>query len=204
MSSPCKATPAAPATIPTRWRTPISRRRVFCRTAPTSVSGAVSALISGIGSQAQQVNTAQTAQTAVNTQAQTAVQSIVRRQPRRGGRQSVAMAAGLSSLGASADDRQQPVRQPAGFGQSRIRGIYAMRITQGLEQTQFLTALNQLESNISQTQNEISTGLSFTTASQNPSPPASSATTTRCWRKASNTPPMATARRAASISRTVR
>ncbi len=43
-----------------------------------------------------------------------------------------------------------------------------MRITQGLEQTQFLTALNQLESNISQTQNEISTGLSYTTASQNP------------------------------------
>ncbi len=32
-----------------------------------------------------------------------------------------------------------------------------MRITQGLEQTQFLTALNQLESSISQTQNEIST-----------------------------------------------
>lgn len=42
----------------------------------TSVSGAVSALISGIGSQAQQVNTAQAAQTAVNTQAQTAVQSV--------------------------------------------------------------------------------------------------------------------------------
>jgi flagellar hook-associated protein 3 FlgL len=43
-----------------------------------------------------------------------------------------------------------------------------MRVTQGLEQTQFLTSLNQLESNITQTQNEISTGLSFTTASQNP------------------------------------
>jgi flagellar hook-associated protein 3 FlgL len=43
-----------------------------------------------------------------------------------------------------------------------------MRVTQGLEQAQFLTSLNQLESNISQTQNEISTGLSFTTASQNP------------------------------------
>jgi flagellar hook-associated protein 3 FlgL len=43
-----------------------------------------------------------------------------------------------------------------------------MRITQGMEQTQFLGALNQLESSISQTQNEISTGLSFTTASQNP------------------------------------
>jgi flagellar hook-associated protein 3 FlgL len=43
-----------------------------------------------------------------------------------------------------------------------------MRVTQALEQAQFLTALNQLESNISKTQNDISTGLSFTTASQNP------------------------------------
>lgn len=43
-----------------------------------------------------------------------------------------------------------------------------MRVTQGLEQSQFLTSINQLESNISQTQNGISTGLSFTTASQNP------------------------------------
>ncbi len=42
----------------------------------TSITGAVSALITGIGSQAQQVNTAQTAQTAVNSQAQQTVQSI--------------------------------------------------------------------------------------------------------------------------------
>jgi flagellar hook-associated protein 1 FlgK len=42
----------------------------------TSVSGAVGALISGAGAQAQQVNTATTAQTAVNTQAQTNVQSV--------------------------------------------------------------------------------------------------------------------------------
>jgi flagellar hook-associated protein 1 FlgK len=40
-----------------------------------SISGAVSALVTGIGTQAQQINTAQTAQTAVNTQAQSAVQS---------------------------------------------------------------------------------------------------------------------------------
>ena len=40
-----------------------------------SVNGAVSALITGIGSQAQQVNTAQTAQTAVNSQALQNVQS---------------------------------------------------------------------------------------------------------------------------------
>jgi flagellar hook-associated protein 3 FlgL len=37
-----------------------------------------------------------------------------------------------------------------------------------MEQSQFLTALNQLESNIATTQNGISTGLSFSTASQNP------------------------------------
>jgi flagellar hook-associated protein 3 FlgL len=43
-----------------------------------------------------------------------------------------------------------------------------MRVTQSLEQSQFLTALNQLESNLSTTQNQISSGLSFTTASQNP------------------------------------
>ena len=41
-----------------------------------SISGSVSALISGAGAQAQQVNTAQAAQSAVNTQAQTNVQSV--------------------------------------------------------------------------------------------------------------------------------
>jgi flagellar hook-associated protein 1 FlgK len=41
-----------------------------------SVNGAVSSLITGIGSQAQQVNTAQAAQTAVNSQAQKNVQSV--------------------------------------------------------------------------------------------------------------------------------
>ena len=41
-----------------------------------SISGAVSGLISGAGAQAQQVNTAQTAQTAVNSQAQTNLQSV--------------------------------------------------------------------------------------------------------------------------------
>src|ERR1700733_2856911 len=43
-----------------------------------------------------------------------------------------------------------------------------MRVTQGLEQAQFLAAINQLESNISTNQNDISSGLSFTTASENP------------------------------------
>jgi flagellar hook-associated protein 3 FlgL len=43
-----------------------------------------------------------------------------------------------------------------------------MRVTQSLDQTQFLTSLDTLESNISQTQNQISTGLQFTTPSGNP------------------------------------
>lgn len=41
-----------------------------------SVTGAASALITNLGSQAQQINTAQTAQTAINTQASNAVQSV--------------------------------------------------------------------------------------------------------------------------------
>jgi flagellar hook-associated protein 3 FlgL len=43
-----------------------------------------------------------------------------------------------------------------------------MRVTQSLEQSQFLTAIGALESNLSQTQNQISSNLAFTTASQNP------------------------------------
>ena len=43
-----------------------------------------------------------------------------------------------------------------------------MRITQGLEQSSFLTSINTLESNIAQTQGDISANKSFTTASQDP------------------------------------
>jgi flagellar hook-associated protein 1 len=42
----------------------------------TSITAGVSGLITGIGSQAQQINTAQTAQAAVNSQAQSSVQSV--------------------------------------------------------------------------------------------------------------------------------
>jgi flagellar hook-associated protein 1 FlgK len=42
----------------------------------TSVTGGLSALITGLGSQAQQINTAQTAQAAVNSQALSSVQSV--------------------------------------------------------------------------------------------------------------------------------
>ncbi len=64
------------ATIPTPSRPRISRRTGVLSNGTISISGAVGALISGAGALAQQVNTAQTAQTAVNTQAQTNVQSI--------------------------------------------------------------------------------------------------------------------------------
>jgi flagellar hook-associated protein 3 FlgL len=43
-----------------------------------------------------------------------------------------------------------------------------MRVTQSLNQAQFVAALTTLESNLSQTQNQISTNLAFTTPSQNP------------------------------------
>ena len=43
-----------------------------------------------------------------------------------------------------------------------------MRVTQGSGQTQFLASINLLESSIAQTQNQMSSNLSFTTASQNP------------------------------------
>jgi flagellar hook-associated protein 3 FlgL len=43
-----------------------------------------------------------------------------------------------------------------------------MRVTQGMEQAQFLATINQLESSIANNQNDISSGLSFTTASENP------------------------------------
>jgi flagellar hook-associated protein 3 FlgL len=43
-----------------------------------------------------------------------------------------------------------------------------MRVTQGMEQAQFLASINQLESSIATSQNDISSGLSFTTASENP------------------------------------
>src|ERR1700760_2038359 len=43
-----------------------------------------------------------------------------------------------------------------------------MRVTQGSIQTQFLASIDLLQSSIAQTQNQMSSNLSFTTASQNP------------------------------------
>jgi flagellar hook-associated protein 3 FlgL len=44
----------------------------------------------------------------------------------------------------------------------------SMRVTQTLNQLQFIASLNTLESNLAQTQNQISSNLAFTTPSQNP------------------------------------
>ncbi len=43
-----------------------------------------------------------------------------------------------------------------------------MRVTQFLDQTQFLTSIGALESSIAQTQNQMGSGVQFTTASENP------------------------------------
>ncbi len=43
-----------------------------------------------------------------------------------------------------------------------------MRVTESLKQSQFVSEINQLQSNLATTQNQISTGLSFTTAAENP------------------------------------
>jgi flagellar hook-associated protein 3 FlgL len=43
-----------------------------------------------------------------------------------------------------------------------------LRVTQSLNQSQFLAAVNALETSINQSQNQMSSGLQFTTASQNP------------------------------------
>ena len=43
-----------------------------------------------------------------------------------------------------------------------------MRVTQNIDQTQFLASINALETSINQTQNQVSSGQSFSTASQDP------------------------------------
>ncbi len=43
-----------------------------------------------------------------------------------------------------------------------------MRVTQTIDQTQFLASINSLETSINQTQNQVSSGQSFSTASQDP------------------------------------
>ena len=135
----------------------------------TSITAGVSALITGIGSQAQQINTAQTAQAAVNSQAQNSVQSI--------------SGVNLDEEAASLLQWQQAYQaaaQALTIGNSLVHdtdrfrerylqlGAKPVRVTQNLDQTQFLAALQTLESGINQTQNQMSSGKQFTTASQNP------------------------------------
>ena len=133
-----------------------------------SVTGAVSALITGLGSQAQQINTAQTAQTAVNTQALSSVQSITGvnldeeaanllqwQQAYQAAAQALAIG---NSLFTTLDQRSESAYRSyadAHHTSSRSDAVPAPRSA-------------TLESNLSQTQNQISTNQSFTTASQNP------------------------------------
>src|SRR3984893_7085096 len=77
------------------------------------------------------------------------------------------MAAVLSSRRPGAENRQQLVPELA-RRRTRVIKEIPMRVTQSLNQAQFLAALTQLESNLSQTQNQISSNLAFTTPSQNP------------------------------------
>src|ERR1700735_5207039 len=79
------------------------------------------------------------------------------------------MAAGLPGGSAGFDHRQQPVHHFDRFSERHVHlRRQRMRVTQSLEQTQFLAAISSLESGINQTQNQMSSGLSFTTASENP------------------------------------
>jgi flagellar hook-associated protein 1 FlgK len=82
-----------------------------------SVGSATGGLITGIGTQSEQVNTAQTAQTAVNTQALQSVQSLsgVNLDQEPG-----AMAASLSGLGPGSVRRQQFVHFAAHRGQRQL------------------------------------------------------------------------------------
>src|SRR3982074_2581607 len=77
------------------------------------------------------------------------------------------MAAVLSSRRPGAENRQQLVPELA-RRRTRVIKEIPMRVTQSFNQAQFLAAMTQLESNLSQTHNQISTNLGFTTPSQNP------------------------------------
>src|SRR5260370_29296086 len=77
------------------------------------------------------------------------------------------MAAGVSGSGQSPANRQQLVPDPDDCCAVCIRKE-TMRVTQNLNQLNFISAMTTLEANLSQTQNQIATNLSFTTPSQNP------------------------------------
>src|ERR1700733_4428439 len=77
------------------------------------------------------------------------------------------MATVVPGGGQSAANRQHAVPELADRSSGCIKDM-TMRVTQNLNQAQFISALNTLEANLSQTQNQISSNLSFTTPSQNP------------------------------------
>ena len=134
-----------------------------------SINGATSALVTAVGSQAQQVNTAQTAQTAVNTQATGERPVDFGRGSQRGGRQ-------------PACSGSRPIKPPPRHSRSATRrsrpscrpSTRARRISRSCASPKSRNRPSSsrrsdaLESNISTTQNQISSGLAFTTAAQNP------------------------------------
>src|SRR3984893_4340990 len=78
------------------------------------------------------------------------------------------MAAGLRRCGQSPANRRQPVSRFVDRRASGIKRQMTMRVTQNMNQMQFIAALTDLKSNLSQTQNQIAPKLSFTTPSENP------------------------------------
>src|ERR1700733_6425249 len=80
------------------------------------------------------------------------------------------MAKSLPGGSAGIDHRQYSLHDLDQFNKRHVqlRRPAVMRVTESLTQTQFLTTINALESGINQTQNQMSSGLQFTTASQNP------------------------------------
>src|ERR1700733_11354566 len=77
------------------------------------------------------------------------------------------MATVVPGGGQSAANRQHAVPELADRSSGCIKDM-TMRVTQNLNQAQFISALNTLEANLAQTQNQISSNLSFSTPSQNP------------------------------------
>src|SRR3984885_3777672 len=80
------------------------------------------------------------------------------------------MAKSLPGGSAGIDHRQYSLHDLDQFNKRHVqlRRPAVMRVTESLTQTQFLTTINALESGINQTQNQMSSGLQFTNASQNP------------------------------------
>ena len=113
---------------------PISKRRA-CSTATMSISGAVSALVTGLGSAGGSKSIPRRPRKRRSTPKPRQPSSRPPGQSRRRGREPPAVAAGLPGLRAGSDRRQQLVHHPDRFGQRHLHlRRLAMRVTQSLEQ----------------------------------------------------------------------